>query len=467
MAGSAHGRSARLTIGVLALTGMIASLQFTLLMPALPLVPAELGVPAEDAVWLVTITLLTGTLGTPVLTRLGDLYGRRRMLLLSVGLLVVGSVVAASVPSFTAVLIGRALQGTANAAIPLGIGLMAALLDRTRAVLGIALMSGTLGIGSALGLVLSGVLTAAGGLPAIFWFSAVAGVVVGGLIAMTTRESPRGGPQRFDVLGTALLAVALTALLLLISKGTSWGLTSAAGIVCAVVAVLGFAIWFPWEWRHPRPVVDVRAALRAPVLQINIASFFATFGMFANHLLTMQEALGPVETRMGLGLPEVVAGAVLAPSAVLMILLAPAAARALSRFGGRATLCGGCAVMAAAFLFRAVAHGDVVLVVLGSGLVGAGIAFAFAAMPALITEASPAADVAAANGVNSLVRALSGAVASAAFAFALVSWPATADPDFLSDTGLTASLITVAGFSAAAGALALVVPRRGAAGTRR
>ena len=140
-------------VALLAACGMLTSLQFTLIVPILPLMPALLGTTAADASWLITVTLLTGVVGTPVVTRLADLHGRRRMLLVAMALLVAGSVIAAVVPGFLAVLIGRALQGFGTAVVPIGIALLSALVSRRRAVLGIALMSGTLGMGSALGLV--------------------------------------------------------------------------------------------------------------------------------------------------------------------------------------------------------------------------------------------------------------------------------------------------------------------------
>ncbi|MEJ1087808.1 MFS transporter [Microbacterium sp. Mu-80] len=432
---------------------MLSSLQFTLVVPVLPRIPELLGTSAADASWLMTITLLIGVVGTPVITRLADMHGRRRMLLTALGLLVGGSFFAAVVPGFAAVMIGRALQGFGTAVVPIGIALMSATVSRDRATLGIALMSGTLGIGSALGLAVAGPLVAWGGLSTIFWVSGAIGAIFLVLVLLRIRETPAASSGRFDHLGAVLLAIGLTALLLAISRGQAWQWTSpiTLGLIATAAAVL--PLWLLWERRHPHPMIDVRIAMTSPVLPINLASFVATFGMYANHLLTTQEALSPSATGYGLAAATATAGAYLLPSAVVMVLLSPIAARVISRFGGRVALMLGAGIMAGAFVFRMLVHSDPIAVMIGSGLVGVGVAFAFAAMPSLITASVPSDQIAAANGVNSVVRTLSGAVAAALFAFVIATLPSPVDDAYLSHFALVLSF----GTAAACGIITVVI----------
>ncbi|MCR2813304.1 MFS transporter [Microbacterium sp. zg.Y1084] len=458
---SAAYRGERRIVGVLAACGMLSSLQFTLVVPILPEASRLLGVSAGDAAWLVTITLLVGTVGTPVLSRLADMYGRRRMLLVAMTLLVAGSVLAAAVPTFTAILVGRALQGFAVAVVPIGISLLSALVKRRRAEMGMALISGTLGVGSAVGLALAGSLVTWGGLPAIFWLSAAAGSVFTALVVLFVREAPARDPGRFDLIGAVLLSLGLVALMLVLSRAAAWGPATGTTIGTLAVAASALTGWLLWERRHPSPVIDVRTSLRSPVLQINVASFVATFGMYANHLLTAQEALAPTSTGYGLGLPLTTAGFLLAASAVSMILLSPVAGRMLSRFGGRITLAVGAAVMTAAFVFRLLFHGSVPLVAVGAALVGSGVALAFAAMPALIMASVPAHQTAGANGVNSLARSLSGAVAGAAFALVIMAAPAGPESAYLSASALSWCFAAVAVCAAVTCLLALGLAKTG------
>lgn len=431
-------------VGLLAGCGMLSSLQFTLVVPILPLVPDLLGTSAADASWLITITLLVGVVGTPVITRLADMHGRRKMLLVAMGLLIAGSLIAAAVPGFVPVMIGRALQGFGTAVVPIGIALMSSLVSPQRATFGIALMSGTLGIGSALGLAVAGPLVAWGGLTTIFWVSATIGSTFFVLILLFVDDSPVARRSRFDFFGAALLTLGLAALLLAISRGQMWRWGSPTTLTLVIVSAAALTLWFLWERNHPMPMIDVRVATSSPILPINLASFVATFGMYANHLLTTQQALAPTVTGYGLAASGATVGLFLLPSALVMVLLAPVSARVITRYGGRASLMLGATIMAAAFVFRMLVPADAMTVTLGSGLVGVGVAFAFAAMPSLITSSVSSDQVAAANGVNSVVRTLAGAVAAALFALLIAVLPAAADDAFLSTDALQLAFGTAA-----------------------
>ncbi|WP_193597064.1 MFS transporter [Microbacterium sp. YJN-G] len=447
----------RLIVAVLAFCGLVGSVQFTLMVPVLPQIPLLLGTTAGDATWLVTVTLLVATIGTPVMARLADMHGRRRLLIIAMVLLVVGSVLAAVTDSFTLILIGRGLQGFASSALPIGIGLLSGLVDTARTRLGVALMSGTLALGSGFGLTVAGPLVTLWGLPSIFWISAVTGGALIVLLVLFVDEAAVRDPGRFDIVGTLLLAVGLSLILLVLSRIASWGLTLLS-VGAVLTGILALGLWWPWERRHPSPVIDVSVSLRSPVAQINIASFFATLGMYANHLVTMQEALAPHSTGYGLDLPLAAAGLILVPSSLAGLVLSPPAARLISRHGPRRTLMLGTAIMAAAYAYRSLQHADLTQLLIGTTLVGIGTAFAFAAMPSLIIDAVGPRHVSAANGVNSLARSLSGAVASAAFALALVLLPAASDAIYLSETGLLACLITAGVSAAVAALLALRLP---------
>lgn len=449
----------RAIIAVLALSGMLISLQLTLMIPALPEIPRLLDVTANDASWLVTITLLTSTVGTPIVARMADMYGRRRMLLASLALLGLGSTLAAVGITFPLVLAGRSLQGFGAAIIPIGVSLMRDLLRPKRAATGIALMSGTMGIGSAIGLPISGILTELWGLSGIFWVSAVAALVFFALTITVVPGTAKHSGGRFDLVGALLFTIALSALLLLISKGAVWGFSSVPVILLGGIAVVGFASWIPHQLATRQPVVHLRSSLTRPVLTTNAATFFVAIGMFANYLLTIQEARAPEATGIGLGMPALTSGLLLIPSALTMVILAPLAARVLVRFGGRAGLILGAGLILAAYTFRLLVHGGIVAVLIGTMLVGLGTTFAFAAMPTLIMDSVPAGEEAAANGLNSLIRNLAGAVITAAYGllFVVAAWGP--NPDYLSEKGILVAFGAVAACAGVGMIIAMTLPR--------
>ena len=422
----AVGASPNVVIAVLALAGMGASLQQTLVLPLIPDLPEILDVGPTTASWAVTVTLLTAAVATPIVSRLADMVGKRRMIVVALITMTSGSILVAVGGGFVTTVAGRGLQGFAASLIPVGISIMRDSLPRERVGFAVALMSATLGIGMALGLPLSGVLYGHLGFDSIFWVGAIGGVLLTVAVLRLVPESGVRTPGRFDYLGALLFSLALTSTLLAVSRGGDWGWGSrkVVGLLC--VSVLTLLIWFPYELRVNDPMVDLRTAARRPVLLTNIASIGVAFALFVNLLASGQQLQMPTATGYGFGLTVTQAGLAMMPAGLAMVFLSPVSGRMLDRLGGRVTLLVGAGIMSVSYVFRVFATGSVVEVVLGSSLVGIGAAVSFAAMPTLIMAHVPITESASANGLNSLMRAIGGSMSSAVLAAVLSSVSATA-----------------------------------------
>ncbi|MDT0201567.1 MFS transporter [Nocardioides sp. AE5] len=412
-------RAARtgIVIATLSLAGMIAALQQMLVVPVLPEVPAHFGVSQDSGTWMVTASLLAGAVATPIVSRLADMVGKRRMILICLVVMAAGSLLLALFDeSFAAAVTGRALQGSAAALIPVGISIMRDELPPNRVSFGVALMSATLGIGTALGLPLSGLLYQHWGWSSLFWVSGAGSLLVLVAVALLVNESRVKTPGRFDLPGALLLSVALTAFLLAVSKGGSWGWTSPAVVGLLALTVAVGAFWVPFELRVKDPMVDLRTAARRPVLLTNVASVLIALAMYVNMLITITILELPEALEHGIGMDVSAAGLAMVPSGLVMVVLSPFSGMILNRFGGRLTMAVGAAIMSVAYLARIPFSGSAFEVILGSTLVGLGTALAFAAMPMLIMASVPITETAAANGINSLARAVGGATSTAIFA---------------------------------------------------
>src|SRR5689334_22301913 len=229
----------------------------TLVIPLIPALPGLLHASAADATWAITATLLAGAVATPTMGRLGDMYGKRRMLLISLGALVAGSTIGALSDSLVPMVAGRTLQGLAAGVIPLGISIMRDELPAERLGSATALMSASLAVGGALGLPAAALLAENADWHALFWTAAGLGVVVTALVVTCVPESPVRTGGRFDVPGAAGLSVALVCLLLAISKGADWGWGSMATLSLFAAAVVVLLLWGRWELRTARPLVDL------------------------------------------------------------------------------------------------------------------------------------------------------------------------------------------------------------------
>jgi MFS family permease len=398
-------------VAVLALGGIVVSLMQTLVIPLLPRFPQLLGSSPGDTAWVVTSTLLAGAVATPVVGRLGDMYGKRRMLLISLIMLVLGSVIAALSHSLLPMIAGRVVQGLAVGVIPLGISIMRDELPAERLASATALMSASLGVGGALGLPAAAFLAEQSDWHVLFWTAAAAGVLVLTAVLIFVPESAVRSGGRFDLVGALGLSVALICLLLGVSKASSWSAGATAGLFAAAAVTL--LLWGWWELRITQPLVDLRTTARRQVLLTNVASAVFAFAMFAQSLVLPQILQLPKATGHGLGQSLLVTGLVLVPSGLVMMAMAPVSARVTTARGPRATLVLGALVVAFGYGAGVFLMSAVWQLVVVSAVIGAGIGLAYGAMPALIMGAVPTSETAAANSLNTLMRAIGTSISSA------------------------------------------------------
>ncbi|WP_308215909.1 MFS transporter [Pseudonocardia humida] len=405
---------------VLASCGLAVSLMQTLVVPLLPQFPRLLDTSPATVAWLVTATLVAGAVCAPLLGRLGDMYGRKRMLVLALAVVTAGSVLGAVAPGVEVLIVARVLQGASLGVVPLGISIMRGVLPEGRVGSGVALMSSSLGIGGAIGLPITGLVAEHLGWRWLFAGAAVLCAVLLALVQRMVAESPERTGGRFDLLGALGLGAALVSLLLAISKGSEWGWSSPRVLGLLAAAVVLFALWGRLELRVRAPLVDLRVSARPAVLWTNVASVLIGFSMFAGFLLTTQVLQAPTSTGYGQGLSLIAAGMVLLPVGAVMVVFSPISARISDRRGARTTLLIGAVILTAGNLWQATIPPTVPLIMAATTVTSIGAALAYSAIPMLIMDAVPSSETAAANSLNSLMRML-GTSSCSAFTAAVAS----------------------------------------------
>ena len=417
-------------VAIVAVCGVIVALTQTLLVPVLPEIQQSLGSSTSGTQWLLTVTLLVAAVAVPVFGRLGDLYGKRLMLMVAATALLVGSLVCASSDSLGWLIVGRAVSGASAAAIPLGISLIGSVLPARRAGTGIALVSATLGIGGALGLPLAALVAEHADYHALFWICVAGGVIALVGIRLAVVEPPRVATGRLDLGGTALLAAALVALLLPLAQATTWGWGDPRTLGLLAAAVVLLVVFVLVERRTASPLVDLVTNARPALLLTNVASVCVGFALFASLIGTAAYVQAPPASGYGFGSSVLASGMAMAPSGIAMLLLSPVSAALSQRFGPKTALALGAVVIALGFLSRIVFTGSYLQIVIGTTIAGAGTGIAYAAMPSLVLRGAPASELAAANGLNALARSVGSSLASA-----------------IGGTILAASTITLGGYA--------------------
>ncbi|MFF4258335.1 MFS transporter [Streptomyces sp. NPDC001663] len=410
----------RLTVLVLAFGGILMAVMQTVVVPLLPDLPRLTNSSAGTVSWMVTATLLSGAVLTPVLGRAGDMYGKRRVLTAALALMTVGSVMCALSSDIVVLIVARALQGAAASVVPLSISILRDELPPERRGSAVALMSSTVGIGAALGLPLAALVVQYADWHTMFWLTSALGALGVTAVWWAVKESPVREPGRFDVPGALGLAAGLVCLLLGVSQGGQWGWGSVRVVGLFLAAVVVLAVWWWHQLRAERPLVDLRLVSRPRVGLSHVAALLTGFAFYANSLVTAQLVQAPKATGYGLGLSIVETGLCLLPGGVTMLLFSPLSARISASRGPRITLALGAAVIACGYAVRIADSRDLWMIILGATVVATGTTLAYSALPTLILRAVPTEQTASANGVNVLMRTIGQATSSAAVAAVLV-----------------------------------------------
>jgi MFS family permease len=449
--------SGRLTLLALAIAGLVVSLQQTLVLPLLPRLMRELDASVSAVTWVFTATLLVGAVATPLLSRFGDMYGKKKMIMVAMVALVGGSIVCALSSSLGVLIAGRALQGVSAALIPLAIGTIRDAFPRERVMSAIGIVSATMGVGGTVGMLVTGVVAQhSESYRPIFWIGAAAGVVGLALVgAFTPRVGTRTG-GRPDVLGAFALAAWLVCLLLAISEGGSWGWGSGRTVGLFAAAAVLCAVWVLVELRVREPLVRMGLLVGPRSLTANLASLLLGFAMFGGFTLISNFVQTP-EDQVGYGLSGSVldVGLYLLPSTFAMLLFSMLAGRFERHLGTAYTLAIGSVLVAASFVYLAVSNSHVYEVLIYSGVMGAGIGIGYAALGTLAVQHVPMDQSGIASGINTLVRTVGGSISGAVTASLLTS-RVIEGTDVPRLDGYTLSFAVVAVGGAVAAAIALV-----------
>lgn len=411
----------RMVVVVLCLGGLAGSLMQTLVMPIQRDLPALLDTSISNASWVVTATLLGAAVAMPVSGRLGDLFGKKRVLVASAGVLVVGSVVCAATDSLVPMLVGRVLQGLAMGYLPVAISLVREVTPPRMATSAIATLSATMGVGGAIGIPLAAWIAQEHDWHALFWISAGLGAVVLVSTILLVPSRPALNPGRFDAVGAFGLTVGLVATLVGISKGTDWGWGSGRTWLCIAVGLVVLLAWGRHQLGRPDALVDLRTTASRPVLVTNLAAVLVGFGMMAQSIVVPQLLTMPAATGFGLDQTLLQAGLWMAPGGIIMMLLAPVSSRLIQGLGARITLAVGGVFLGLGYLVGLIGMTEPwqMLVVMCVCSIGVGVGYA--AMPTLILENVPMHEAGSSVGINNLMRSLGTTLAGAAMAAVLAS----------------------------------------------
>ena len=448
------------TLALLTVGGISFALMQTLVVPALPFFQREFHTSANWVTWIATGFLLSSSVLTPILGKLGDTYGKERLLVISMAIFGIASLGAAFAWSLGSLIAFRIVQGTGAAVFPLSFGIIRDEFPPEKVGVGIGTVSSVFGAGGGIGLVLSGVILEHLTWHWLFLIGAVPVLLATVLIARFVPESPIKTPTRPDYLGALSLSLALGSLLVAISESASWGWTSARTVSLLVLAALLFAAWVQVERRVPEPLVDLRTFSRRAMAATNVATFVIGFSMFATFILLpnfvglprgLPAALA-ARIDYGFGASPVQVGLFFIPSSLAMIVAGPVGGALGTRLGAAVILRVGIMLLGLGAALLAIVHDAPWTIYAWMTLFGVGMAFSFATLGTLVIENSAAHETGVVTGMNTIMRTV-GAAVGAQIAAAIISANTFAGTNVPLERGFTLAFAL-----GAVGALVALVP---------
>lgn len=451
-------KSTRLTFAVLATGAGVFSMLQSLIAPALPTVQHALHTSQSTATWVMTAYLLSASVFTPILGRVGDLVGKKRTLVAVLLAVLAGCLVAALAPNIGVLIIARVVQGVGGALFPLSFGIIRDEFDASQVPGSISNLSAVIAAGGGVGMVAAGPIVSALDYRWLFWFP-VGIVAVTTLIALRyVPESPNRADGRVNWLGAVLLSGWLVALLLPLSQAGSWGWGSARVIGLFAVAVVLFAAWLSSEARSRSPLIDLKVMRLPSVWTTNTAALLFGAGMYSIWSFLPGFVQTPASAGYGFGASVTASGLLMLPMLIAMFVSGVLSGRLEPIVGAKALLTTGAALGAVACAILALWHDQQWQIALVAGIFGLGIGLAFASMANLIVGSVPPEQTGAATGMNANIRTIGGSIGAAVTSVLVTGHLQASGLPY--DSGYTHGFTLLAVLLLGAALAALLVPRR-------
>ncbi|MCW2794065.1 MAG: Multidrug resistance transporter, superfamily protein [Nocardioides sp.] len=446
----------RLTFVVLCVGVSSFSLLQSMVNPVLPTIEAALDTDQATVTWVLTAYLLSASVFTPIIGRIGDKVGKERMLVFALGALAVGSLMAALAPTIGVLIAARAVQGIGGGVLPLTFGIIRDEFPRDKVAGAIGTSAALLAVGGGVGLVLAGPVVDALSYHWLFWLPMGMTLIAAVAAAIWVPESPERTPGRINVGSALLLSAWLVALLLAVSQGHSWGWASATTIGLFVAAAVLLPLWVVAETRSSQPLIDMRMMRIPTVWTVNLVALLFGAGMYSMFAFLPSFLQTPEITGYGFGVTVTVSGLLLLPQTAATFVSGVFSGRLANRFGSKAVLVAGATLTAIGMLGLTIAHEHLWQVVVETTVLGLAFGLAFAAMSNLVVDAVPQTQTGVASGMNANIRTVGGALGGAVLASVVTSG---ARPDGLPvEAGYTHGFGVLVVTSALAALVAVFVP---------
>jgi EmrB/QacA subfamily drug resistance transporter len=424
--------------------------------PVMPEIAEKHGTSQSTVTWVLTAYLLSASVFTPIAGRLGDIYGKKRLLVLSLGTLTFGSFLAALAPNIGVLILARVILGAGGGILPLAFGIIRDEFPPAKVGNAVSIVSSLTAVGFGAGVVIAGPIMDGLGYAWLFWLP----FIVSGLTCLAAivlvPESPERTPGRVAFTPAILLSAWLICLLLGLSQAPQWGWLSAKVIGLLIAAVVLIVVWIKVELTVDVPLIDMKMMRLPGVWTSNVVALMVGVGLYASLGFLPQLIQTPSESGYGFGASVTASGLILLPSAFVSFAGGLLATPIVMRIGAKVAVVIATIISAAGMVMLALLHDEAWQVGVANCLTGFGIGVAFACLARLIVAAVRPDQTGVATGMNANIRTIGGAIGTAVMASIVTShYLPNGYPEQI---GYTAGFLVLAGALVIAAGAAMLIP---------
>lgn len=393
---------------ILSLIAIMIMFTESMLIPSLPTIQAEFNSTVTWTSWILSIYLVVGAVSTPIFGKLGDTYGKKKLLVICMSLYTSGVIANGFAWNIESLLAFRALQGLGMGMFPLAYALIRDEFPAEKVAMATGIVSAMFGVGTAIGLVVGAWISDNFG-----WrmtYHAVVPLAIGvTLLAMyKLQESPVRNPSKVDLIGAGTFSVAILSFLVAMTEGERWGWTSINTVSLIVVSFIFIVLFLLAESRVRDPMINLTLLSKRNVFFTNMSAFVVGLGMF----MMFQAITYLVRTPPPVGFSSSIfeAGLLQVPGSILLLIAGPLAGILVNKRGAKMPLVLGSIVLSISFYYFYALHDTKAQVVLGLMIMSVGMGFMMVSMINIIIQSVSQAETGIATAMNTIFRTIGGVI---------------------------------------------------------
>lgn len=380
----------------------------TMVIPGLPSIQTDMATTASISAWITSALLIVGATSAPLFGKLGDSYGKKKMLLIALVFYIVGVGIAGFAPNIYVLITARAIQGVGFAIIPLGISIITDTFPRERIATAQGIISSTFAVGAALGLVLGAYVIQLLNWHYAFYTAFILSIIMLGVIYKTLNKDIPQTKSKIDYTGATLLIAGIALILIYITEGTNLGWLSLEALSLLIVGAALVTAFGAYENRTKTPLIKLSLLKIRNVLAANLVGVISGIVMF---LLFISVAYYlEIPKPFGLGLGVIDTGLTLAPATIVGLFLGPIIGKAVTKIGPKPVIAISGTITIIGLILFMLNRSSQVFVALDIAVALSGATTMIIPIVNMISMSVPAENRATGLGLNTMLRNVGGAI---------------------------------------------------------